>query len=105
MWRWQWAAALLFGRRPPAGAAVRLPERSAAAAARQAADRYDRQAVAAGGPVYLPAGTNGAPGGLTNDLAAGDDDSVAAGARTRDANAVDDPRAVEIVAATSTTAS
>jgi hypothetical protein len=74
-----------------------LPERSAAAAAGQAADRYDRQAVAAGGPVYLPAGTDGAPGGLTNDLAAGDDDSVAACARTRDANASDDPRAVELL--------
>ena len=97
-WR---TTALLFGRGPPSGAAVRLPERPAAAATGQAAGGDDRDAIAGGGAVHPPVGTDGAPGGLADDLAAGDDDRVAAGARTRHADGVDDPGAIEIVAAAS----
>ena len=97
-WR---ATALLLRRRPSSGAAVGLPERSAAAAAGQAAGGDDRDAIAGGGAVHRAIGTDGASGGLADNLAAGDDDRVAAGALTGHADAADDPGAIEIVAATS----
>ena len=96
------ATTLLFRRCPPSGAAVRLLERSASAAAGQAADRDNREAIAAGGAVHPAVGTDGASGGLTDNLAAGDDDRVAAGARTRDADGAHNPRAIETVAAAAT---
>ena len=98
------ATTLLFRRCPPSGAAVRLPERSASAAAGQAADRDNRDAIAAGGAIYPAVGTDGASGGLTDYLAAGDDDRVAAAARTRDAYGAHNPRAIETVAAATATA-
>src|SRR3954470_16528492 len=99
-WR---ATGLLLSRRPSSGAAIGLPERSAAVAARQAAGGDDRDAIAGGGAVHPPVGTDGASGGLADDLAAGDDDRVAAGALTSHADAADDPGAIEIVAGTSAT--
>ena len=53
-------------------------------------------------PYTPPVGTDGASGGLADNLAAGDDDRVAAGALTGHADGADDPGAIEIVAATST---
>ena len=98
------ATTLLFCRRPPSGAPVRLLERSTSAATGQAADRDDGQAISTRGPVHPSVGADGASGSLTDNLAAGDDDRVAAGARTRDADGAHDPRAIETVAAATATA-
>ena len=54
------------------------------------------------GAIHPAVGTDGASGGLTDYLAAGDDDRVAAGARTRDAYGAHNPRAIETVAAAAT---
>ena len=53
-------------------------------------------------PYTRAVGTDGASGGLTDNLAAGDDDRVAAGARTCDAHGAHNPRAIETVAAAAT---
>ena len=96
------ATTLLFCRRPPSGVSVRLLECSTSAATGQAADRDDGQAISTRGPVHPSVGADGASGGLTDDLAAGDDHRVAAGARTCDAHGAHNPRAIETVAAAAT---
>ena len=52
-------------------------------------------------PYTRPSGLTVPRAVSTDDLAAGDDDRVAAGALTSHADAADDPGAIEIVAATS----
>jgi hypothetical protein len=63
-WR---ATALLFRRCPPSGAAVRLPERPAAGAARQPAGGDDRDALVGGCAVHRSVRAEGASRFLANE--------------------------------------